>query len=144
VKEIYIGDADGTNLRFVMTFRHHHMWHPNSRQVIGNCDDGLYIVNYDGSGKRKLSDLAQGHPSFSPDGTMIVTDSFGQGYEDMVVLIDPETGEVTPLASCPTVHGRSHEVGTHPHPSWAPDSKSVIYDSDQEGHCQVYQVFVDG
>jgi hypothetical protein len=143
VKEIFIGDADGSNLKFVMTFRHHHMWHPNSRQVIGNCEDGLYIVNYDGTGKRKISDLAQGHPSFSPDGTMIATDCFGGEYADMVVLIDPETGEVEPLASCPTVHGRSHEVGTHPHPSWAPDSKSVIYDSDQEGHCQVYQAFVD-
>ncbi len=143
VKEIYIANADGSDLRFVMKFAHHHMWHPNSQQVIGNCDDGLYIVNDDGTGKRKITDLAQGHPSFSPDGTMIATDSFGGEYPDMVVLIDPETGEVEPLASCPTVHGRSHEVGTHPHPSWAPDSKSVIYDSDQEGHCQVYQAFVD-
>lgn len=142
VKEIYIANADGSDLHFVMTFRHHHIWHPNSQQVIGNCDDGLYIVNADGTGRRKISDLAQGHPSFSPDGSMIVTDSFGQGFADMVVLIDPETGEVEPLASVPTVHGRSHEVGTHPHPCWAPDGKSVIYDSDQEGHCQVYQAFV--
>ncbi|MGI5818165.1 MAG: carbohydrate binding domain-containing protein [Armatimonadota bacterium] len=143
VKEIYIANADGSDLKFVMTFAHHHMWHPNSQQVIGNCSDGLYIVNYDGSGRRKISDLAQGHPSFSPDGSMIVTDAFGQGFADMIVLIDPETGEVEPLASCPTVHGRSHEVGTHPHPSWAPDGRSVIYDSDQEGHCQVYQAFVE-
>ncbi len=143
VKEIYIANADGSDLKFVMTFAHHHMWHPNSEQVIGNCDDGLYIVNYDGTGQRKISDLAQGHPSFSPDGSMIATDCFGGEYSDMVVLIDPETGEVEPLASCPSVHGRSHEVGTHPHPSWAPDGKSVIYDSDQEGHVQVYQAFVD-
>lgn len=142
VKEIYIANADGSDLRFVMTFAHHHIWHPNSRQVIGNCDDGLYIVNDDGTGKRKISDLAQGHPSVSPDGSMIATDCYGGEYADMVVLIDPETGEVSPLASCPTVHGRSHEVGTHPHPSWAPDGKSVIYDSDEEGHCQVYQAFV--
>ena len=143
VKEIYIANADGSDLHFVMTFAHHHMWHPNSQQVIGNCSDGLYIVNADGTGRRKISDLAQGHPSVSPDGAMIVTDSFGGDYPDMVVLIDPQTGEVTPLASVPTVHGRSHETGTHPHPGWAPDSKSVIYDSDQEGHCQVYQAFVD-
>ncbi|MFP4250873.1 MAG: carbohydrate binding domain-containing protein [Armatimonadota bacterium] len=143
VKEIYIANADGSDLKFVMTFAHHHMWHPNSQQVIANCDDGLFIVNYDGTGKRKISDLAQGHPSFSPDGSMIATDCFGGEYSDMVVLIDPETGEVEPLASCPTVHGRSHEVGTHPHPSWAPDGKSVIYDSDQEGHVQVYQAFVE-
>lgn len=143
VKEIYIANADGGDLRFVMTFAHHHMWHPNSQQVIANCSDGLYIVNHDGSGRRRLSDLGQGHPSFSPDGSMIATDAFGQGFADMIVLIDPETGEVEPLASCPTVHGRSHEVGTHPHPSWAPDGRSIIYDSDQEGHCQVYQVFLD-
>ncbi|MEA3401882.1 MAG: hypothetical protein U9R79_11640 [Armatimonadota bacterium] len=144
VKEIYIADADGGDLHFVMTFRHHHMWHPNSRQVIGNCEDGLYIVNADGSGRRKITDLAQGHPSFSPDGSMIVTDCYGGEYADMLVLIDPETGEIEPLCSVPTVHGRSHEVGTHPHPCWAPDGRSILYDSDQEGHCQLYQVFVDG
>ena len=75
---------------------------------------------------------------------MIVTDAYGQVYENMVVLIDPQTGDVTPLASVPTGHGRSHETGTHIHPCWAPDGRSGIYDSDQEGHCQVYQVFVEG
>jgi len=143
VKEIYIANADGGDLHFVMTFQHHHIWHPNSEQVIGNCSDGLYIVNADGTGRRKISDLAQGHPSFSPDGSMIVTDCYGGDYADMLVLIDPETGEVEPLCSVPTVHGRSHETGTHPHPCWAPDGRSILYDSDQEGHCQLYQVFVD-
>ncbi len=143
VKEIYIANADGSDLHFVMTFAHHHIWHPNSRQVIGNCADGLYIVNADGTGRRKLCDLAQGHPSFSPDGSMIVTDCYGGEFADMLVLIDPETGEVTPLCSVPTVHGRSHETGTHPHPCWAPDGRSILYDSDQEGHCQLYRVFLD-
>lgn len=143
VKEIFICDADGSNLRFVMTFNHHHMWHPNSRQVIANCADGLYIVNCDGSEPRKLSDLAQGHPSFSPDGTMIATDVYGGEYANMIVLIDPQTGEVEPIASCPTVYGRSHETGTHPHPAWAPDGRSVIYNSDETGRAQLYQVFVD-
>ncbi len=142
VKEIYIANADGSDLHFVMTFAHHHIWHPNSQQVIGNCADGLYIVNADGTGRRKLTDLAQGHPSFSPDGSMIVTDCYGGEYADMLVLIDPESGEITPLCSVPTVHGRSHETGTHPHPCWAPDGRSILYDSDQEGHCQLYQVFV--
>lgn len=143
VKEIYIANADGSELHFVMTFAHHHIWHPNSQQVIANCADGLYIVNADGTGRRKLSDLAQGHPSFSPDGSMIVTDCYGGEFVDMLVLIDPETGAVTPLCSAPTVHGRSHETGTHMHPCWAPDGRSVLYDSDQEGHCQLYQVFLD-
>jgi len=143
VKEIYIANADGTDLHFVMTFAHHHIWHPNSQQVIGNCADGLYIVNADGTGQRKLSDLAQGHPSFSPDGSMIVTDCYGGEFTDMLVLIDPATGAVTPLCSVPTVHGRSHETGTHMHPCWAPDGRSILYDSDQEGHCQLYQVVLD-
>ncbi len=143
VKEIYIADADGGDLRFVMTFAHHHIWHPNSEQVIGNCADGLYIVNADGTGRRKITELAQGHPSFSPDGSMIVTDCYGGEHADMLVLIDAETGAVEPLCSVPTVHGRSHETGTHPHPCWSPDGRSVLYDSDQEGHCQLYQVFLD-
>ncbi|NLO06170.1 MAG: hypothetical protein GX131_10125 [candidate division WS1 bacterium] len=143
VKEIYTVGADGKDLTFVMAFNHHHIWHPDSRQIIANCADGLYIVDWDGSGRRKVSDLAQGHPSFNPDGSMIVTDCYSGEYADMLVLIDPQTGEVQPLASVPTVHGRSHETGTHPHPCWSPDGKSVIYDSDQEGHCQLYQVFVE-
>ena len=41
-----------------------------------------------------LSDLAQVHPSFSPDGAMTVTDVYGGDYANMIVLIDPETGIV--------------------------------------------------
>jgi Tol biopolymer transport system component len=143
VKEIYIVNADGSELRFVMTFVHHHIWHPNSEQVIGNCEDGLYVVNADGTGRRKITDLSQGHPSFSPDGSLICTDCYGGEYRDSLVLIDVATGEVEKLCSVPTVHGRSHETGTHPHPCWAPDGKSLIYDSDETGHCQLYQVFVE-
>ncbi len=143
IKEIYIVNADGSDLHFVMTFVHHHIWHPNSQQVIGNCADGLYIVNWDGTGQRKITDLAQGHPSFSPDGSTIATDCYGGEYSDSLVLIDVATGEVEKLCNAPTVHGRSHETGTHPHPYWSPDGKSLIYDSDETGHCQLYQVFVE-
>jgi len=78
-----------------------------------------------------------------PDGSLICTDCYGGEYRDSLVLIDVATGEVEKLCNVPTVHGRSHETGTHPHPCWAPDGKSLIYDSDETGHCQLYQVFVE-
>lgn len=88
------------------------------------------------------ADRNLGHPSFGRDGSMIVTACYGGEFADMLVLVDPQTGAVTPLCSVPMVHGRSHETGTHMHPCWAPDGLSVVYDSDETGHWQLYQVFV--
>ena len=142
-KEIYVVNADGSDLHFVTAFNHHPIWHPNGEQIIYNGPDGLYLVNCDGTDNHKISDCGQGHPSFSPDGSMMVTDGFGGEWRDKLITIDPTTGEWQALCSVPTVHGRSHETGTHPHPCWAPDGKSIIYDSDETGHCQLYQVFLD-
>jgi oligogalacturonide lyase len=33
---------------------------------------------------------------------------------------------------------------THPHPSFSPDGKYVVYTSDVSGHSQVYVVAVEG
>ena len=140
--EVYTMRADGSDLHYALTMSHHPIWHPNGEQVIFNWTDGLYIVNWDGTGQRKISDCREGHPSFSPDGSLIATDGFGGDWRDAIILISPETGEARKLCGVPTIHGRSHETGTHPHPYWAPDGESLIYDSDETGHCQLYQVFV--
>ncbi len=141
--EVFTVGVDGSDLTFSASVAHHPIWHPDGQRILFNAADGMYLVNWDGTDLRKITDLNSGHPSFSPDGSMIVTDCFGGEFGESLVLIDPETGECEKLVNCPGVHGHSHERGTHPHPCWSPDGKSIIYDSDQEGHCQLYQVFVE-
>jgi len=140
--EVYSVDADGSDLTFSCAIAHHPIWHPDGERILFNAADGMYLVNWDGTGLRKVSDCNLGHPSFSRDGAMIVTDGYGADMGDALWLIDPETGATTKLCTVPNVHGRTHERGTQPHPVWSPDGHSVLYDSDETGHCQLYQAFV--
>ncbi|MGD9498821.1 MAG: TolB family protein, partial [Armatimonadota bacterium] len=140
--EVFSMNADGSELTFSCSIAHHPIWHPDGEHILFNAGDGMYLVRWDGTDLRKVSDCNVGHPSFSRDGSMIVTDGYGAEWGDALWLIDPETGATTKLCTVPTVHGRSHERGTHPHPVWSPDGRSILYDSDQTGHCQLYQVFV--
>lgn len=163
-KELYVFDADGSNLKRVAPASqrfHHHSWHPDGRTILfgdRECDDPkrlaiepdgravspggggvpyLFVADPEGQERQRVSDEPLGcHPSFSPDGTRIVTDNYGGRFGESLLLIDPKTGEVEKLVSTPTTSDHSH-CGTQAHPQWGPDGKSVLYDSDQFGVCQV-------
>ncbi len=108
---------------------------------------------------RIISDFNCWHPSSRPDGSLIVCDTV---HPDIGLrLIDPKTGEHRPLcypgSSCrgrqwtKTVPARGKvDEGTygpqwtHPHPSFSPDGRKVIYTSDRTGHPQVYLVYLEG
>lgn len=169
-KELYVFDADGSHLKRVESASqrfHHHSWHPDGRTILfgdRECDepsrltvdpDGrrparggaegipyLFVADPDGRERRRVSDEPLGcHPSFSPDGTRIVTDNYGGPFGESLLLIDPKTGEVEKLVSTPTTSDHSH-CGTQAHPRWSPDGMCVLYDSDQFGTCQVFLVRV--
>jgi len=106
----------------------------------------LYLI--DANGKTPRQRVLEGfdgggHPIMSPDMRWVVTDVMRGQLGDSLVLIDMQTRKFRKLVNVPTVNGRTHETGTHPHPSWSPDSKWVIYDSDETDNCQVYLVRVE-
>ena len=147
VKELYLLKPDGSNIRRLCDYRHHHSWTPDGKRILfnGTDDQGeqqLYLIDAAGGMPQRVLEGFDGggHPIMSPNGRWIVTDVFRGKFKDSLVLIDMQSRKFRKLVNVPTVHGRSHQTGTHPHPSWSPDSKWVIYDSDQTGNCQVYLV----
>ena len=142
VKELHVVNADGSDLHFCSQFGKHPSWHPNEDQILCTMSDGIYVVDADGKGKRRIArGLNRGHPSYSPDGSLIATDSF-RGVGD-VYLIDPRTGEWRKLCSAPIVNQYRPVTGScHQHPVWSRDGKSIIFDCNRSGTAQIYQVFV--
>jgi Tol biopolymer transport system component len=138
LKELFTVRPDGSELRYLCAYAHHHIWAPDSQRVLFNGDEAMMIINADGTGLRQISPLSSGHPSFSPDGRLIVTDVFGGRWGQCLVLINAGTGEVRKLVEVPSALGYSHSDGTHPHPCWSPDGKQILYDADWTGTCQLY------
>jgi len=137
VKELYTVNPDGSDLRWLCPYEHHHIWSRDGAAVLFNGKTGMMLINADGANLRKVCDLHVGHPSYSPDSRFIVTDSYGGELPACLVLIDAATGEYRKLVNVPTTLGFTHQ-GTHPHPCWSPDGSQILYDSDQSGTCQIY------
>lgn len=53
-----------------------------------------------------------------------------------IIILDIEKDTVHRTTSFP-VTNHSHS-GTHVHPVWSRDSSSVLYNSDQSGHSELY------
>ncbi len=98
------------------------------------------------------------HPSPRPDGSLIVCDTTCPDIG--LQLIDPKTGEHQTLCFPGSSNGGSQWADTvpadddktvpetygpqwsHPHPSFSPDGKRVIFTSDRTGSSQIYVVDV--
>ncbi len=137
VKELFTVNPDGSDLRWLCPYEHHHIWSRDGSQVLFNGKGGMMLINADGTGLHQVCDFSVGHPSFSPDGRFIVTDSYRGKLPACLVLINAATGEYRKLVNVPTTLGFTHQ-GTHPHPCWSPDGSQILYDSDQSGTCQIY------
>lgn len=109
-------------------------WSPDGTRLAFDNDDGIYVVNADGSGVVKVARGA--FPTWSPDGTRIafVTGSEGGGSEIRVVNADG-TGERTVTSS-------GGFVGL---PAWSPEGSRIAYVASvkDEGQ-QLYVVNPDG
>ena len=73
------------------------------------------------------------HLMSNHDGTLIVGD--GSGDDPYLHLFDLQRGTAMPLArhnSSWRVYKRNRQV-THPHPSFSPDNRRVLYTSDVDG-----------
>ena len=142
VKELYVVNADGTGLHFCLQFGKHPIWHPKEDQILCTMSDGIWLLDADGKGRRKIArGLNRGHPSYSPDGSMIATDSFrGRGH---LYLIDPQSGKWRKLCNGPIINDYIPVTGScHLHPVWSRDGKSILFDCNRGGTAQLYQVFV--
>jgi Tol biopolymer transport system component len=139
---IYLMSADGSEVTDLTsdlpelqgTSQGNPHWSPDGTRLAFDNDDGLYIVNADGSGLTKVA--GGGFPTWSPDGTRIafLAASKGGGNEIRIANAD-STGEMTV-----TEGGGSLDL-----PAWSPDGSRIAYITWAKGAGpQLYVVNPDG
>lgn len=144
VKDIYVVNADGSELRRIGPFGNHPIWHPNSQEILTNSpfegrpNNSLVLSHVDRGGQRLATKrmAGSGHPSFSPDGRYICVDHVlpGEGAGSLN-LVDVEADQVQHLIQT-RVRDHTH-VGTHMHPVWSRDGRQILYASDASGLAQL-------
>ena len=90
-----------------------------------------------------------GHPSPSPDGRFVVIDAYPAADRTLVLLYDTRDDVMYEAASFASCARRGQFGGDaefmrrgkmNPHPVFSPCGRKILYNSDQTGTTQVYQI----
>jgi Tol biopolymer transport system component len=105
------------------------------RPCYGSHTD-IYVMNSDGSGKRKLTHNARynAEPAWSPDGRKIAFRSTQNGNRDIYVMNADGSGKRN-LTRNPARDGS---------PSWSPDGRRIAFLSDRDGRLEAHVMNADG
>ena len=137
----------------------HESWIPGTRELaFVDWPHGIRCVHVDTGSERRVTSCNAWHAICNRQGTLMVADTnfpdvglqlFNprDGVGEPVTLCYPEASSIGehwngpfPYAKGPVqVYAPQH---THPHPSFSPDSKLVVYTSDRTRHSQVYEAEV--
>lgn len=118
----------------------YHGWsgEPRTAYVERRTWEGLLLQRLEQPG------LPIAHATFAPDGQRFVCDLHdwrNPGSADTIITWDLRDGQVRTLCR----HGSSlRDQDAHPHPRATPDGSGVVFTSDAEGSCNVYEVALNG
>ncbi len=115
--ELYVIDVSGHVQRRLTTnsgYDGEGSWSPDGDRIAYAGDDGIYVMDADGSNKRRLMPGPWTQPVWSPDGRKIAYDD---GYFEIFV-VDAADGRATRLT-----HRRQPERA----PTWSPDGKRIAF-----------------
>jgi TolB protein len=143
VKEIYISDYDGANVRRITTNRQLNItpsWSPDGRTVAytsyrrGYPDIFLALI-YQGMQEEPTTRGTQNFlPMFSPDGQRIAFMSNRDGNPEIYVMNRDGSG-VRRITNHPAIDVT---------PTWSPTGTQIAFTSDRAGRPQIYVVGADG
>jgi Tol biopolymer transport system component len=130
----------------------HYSWRDEHHLVVwGRTEkqgDRYYLVDVrDGTwrvlGEDTFDQFGDGHPSYSPDGRWIVTDTYpDKGRERHLLLFDTQTETVLRLGRFFAPWSFDGINRCDLHPRWSPDENYISIDSAHEGTRKSYIVDV--
>ncbi|HKV92198.1 MAG TPA: translocation protein TolB [Candidatus Angelobacter sp.] len=148
LSEIFVADASGANARRLSTGKGDvsPVFNPKTNGQIAwvSGRTGLpqiYVMDADGSNVQKMTD--QGYavsPAWSPNGLLLAFSwvrKYGPGIlggED-IYLMDIASRQIVQL---------THDGGRNDFPSWSPDGRHIVFQSNRSGTEQIWSVLADG
>jgi TolB protein len=144
-KEIYVMDYDGANPTIItgnQSINVSPRWSPDGRVLAytsyRNNNPDLMVLNFD-SGRRDVLSAQRGlniTPAWSPDGQWVVLAmSPGSGSGTNLFLLPKGGGTPKPLTT-----GSAISVS----PSFSPNGRQIVFNSDRGGTPQIYVMDADG
>jgi TolB protein len=147
--EIWVAEANGANPRRVTYFAGPDVapaWNPRTNAqfawVSGRTGlPQIYIMDQDGSNVQRMTDGGYAvSPSWAPNGGFL-TFSWNRKYgpgapggQDIYVM-DIATKRWLQL---------THDAGTNDFPSWAPDTRHIVFERKVGGHTEIWSMLSDG
>jgi oligogalacturonide lyase len=138
----------------------HEIWNPVRRELLAvNWPKGMIGVDIDSGKVRPVCLFKAWHAMIGRNGNMMVCDT---NDPDLGLhLFDPQCGRGDPILLCESkatnagahwhtdycpyddgpvqVYAPQH---THPHPTFSPDGRQVVFTSDRTGQAQIYEVTI--
>ncbi|MCK4683280.1 PD40 domain-containing protein, partial [Candidatus Bipolaricaulota bacterium] len=154
--EIFVMNADGTgqtNLTEHVAWDGFPSWSPDGEHIVFQTDRDnswihveitlpddlgreIYAMDDDGSNQVRLSNSPEDdiYPSWSPDGSKIVFQSYRDGNAEIYAMNTDGTGQ-TRLTNHPD---------TDSMPTWSPDGGWITFHSYRDGNPEIYKMTVAG
>src|SRR5918992_296715 len=177
--EIWVMNPDGSRQIDLNTEGSDPDWSPDSTKIAyiieeDICDQEIYVINADGSGKRRLTNLPPNcggpfAPDWSPDGTKIafrsggimVMNADGSGMRELTnnggaptwspdgtkIAFTRETQRENQIWVINAADGSGEEQLTTnggTSPSWSPDGTKIAFGSFRDGNSEIYIMNADG
>lgn len=121
----------------------HPSWHPDSRTIV---ETSYYLFDSNNGKSRRLPGLPVpkgDHPSASPDGRLIVTDTtmdvFGGEKKRWGIIVADAAGEKHyVIHEFDNSRGASSWRRSHPHPIFSPDGQRIYFNVSQGDYTQLF------
>ncbi|MGH8129988.1 MAG: TolB family protein [Steroidobacteraceae bacterium] len=151
---LYCASSNGTGLRILLDHRmvSHYAWRDENTLLVwaraADGGDGYYLLDAStGAGEAlyagTLDRYGDGHPSFSPDGRWIVTDTYpDRGRMRRLLLCRFSTGQVIEVGAFHSPWRYDGPVRCDLHPRWSAHGPWISIDSAHEGFRGTYVVDV--
>lgn len=140
---LFCYDLTNKNLLFMRERWGHPAWHPDKRTIV---ETAYTLIDSNTGDERRLPGLPTfrgDHPSASPDGRLIVTDTTmdrldGNAADWGVIVADAKGSHHVLIHQFPNSRGAQSWRRSHPHPVFSPDGRRIYFNVSSGPRTQLY------